>query len=70
MFSKIDVNGPATSDLYAYMKKSKAFETENSKICKNGQVNDIPWNFAKFLLNQKGQVTHYFGPKVHPDEIL
>lgn len=59
MFSKVEVNGVNACDLYKYMK-------ENYKAEKIG---DIQWNFAKFLLNRKGEVIKYFGPKVHPDEL-
>lgn len=67
MFEKIEVNGTNTCDLYKYLKNNNTFKTENQKICKNNQVDDIPWNFAKFLLNKNGEVIRYFGPKVHPD---
>jgi len=29
---------------------------------KTGQADVIPWNFAKFIVNNKGQVTHFFKP--------
>jgi glutathione peroxidase len=36
--------------------------------------NDQPpsWNFSKYLLNEQGELTHYFGPSVSPlsEEVL
>lgn len=70
MFSKIDVNEPGTHPLYQYLKNNKVFKHANELICKNEAIEDIPWNFAKFLVDKHGKVTHYYGPKVHPDNIV
>ncbi len=39
---------------------------------KNGWNKKAPkWNFSKYLINEKGQLTHYFDPSVSPsDEIF
>ena len=57
MMRKIDVNGPATHPLYAYLKAAKKglLGTEAVK-----------WNFTKFLVDRKGQVTGRFAPTVEP----
>jgi glutathione peroxidase len=52
MFSKIDVNGPATHPVYQYLK------TNQSQL-----EGDIHWNFAKFLVDGNGKVVRYFHPK-------
>ena len=62
MFSKINVNGPNAHPFYNFLKT-------NSSLNKGGKSEDIPWNFAKFVLDRNGEVVEYFGPKVHPDEI-
>ena len=62
MFSKIFVNGPNAHPFYTFLKS-------NSSLNKDGKSEEIPWNFAKFVLDRHGQVVDYFGPKVHPDEI-
>ena len=31
---------------------------------------DIPWNFAKFLCNDKGKVVSYHSPKTEPLELV
>lgn len=69
MFSKIEVNGPNTHEFYRYLKNNEVYKSQNLPICKEGKVENIPWNFAKFLVNKEGKVTGYYGPKVHPDEI-
>jgi glutathione peroxidase len=57
MMRKIDVNGPQTHPLYAWLKKQKkgVLGTESVK-----------WNFTKFLVDRKGQVTGRFAPNVEP----
>ena len=57
MMRKIDVNGPQTHPLYAYLKKARkgVLGTEGVK-----------WNFTKFLVDRKGQVTGRFAPNVEP----
>lgn len=35
----------------------------------NGWNNHAPdWNFSKYIINEKGMLTHYFGPSVSPLE--
>lgn len=59
MFSKIEVNGDGACDLYKFLKSAAPDEEGNQ---------DIPWNFAKFLVDRSGNVTR-FGPQVTPEEI-
>ena len=36
---------------------------------KNGWNNHAPdWNFGKYLINEEGILTHYFGPSISPKE--
>jgi len=60
MFAKIDVNGPETSPVYAFLKAGNPDEEGNE---------DIAWNFTKFLVGRDGQVIQRFGPQVTPEEI-
>lgn len=69
MLSKIDVNGSNTHELYKFLKDNEVFRKGNEPICKEGIVENIPWNFAKFLVNRNGEVTNYYGPKVNPEEL-
>ena len=61
MFSKVEVNGENCHPLYKFLK-------ETGPLNENNTVKDITWNFGKFIVNRHGKVTHYFEPKVHPDE--
>jgi len=56
MFSKIVVKGEGQHPLY------KQLTDKESKF-----GGDIQWNFAKFLVNRKGEVVARFAPNVAPD---
>ncbi|HJW41989.1 MAG TPA: glutathione peroxidase [Rhizomicrobium sp.] len=60
MFAKIDVNGPDTHPLYAFLKGEKAglLWTRN-----------IKWNFTKFLVDRDGKVVDRFSPTTKPQDI-
>lgn len=60
LFSKIDVNGPSTHPLYAYLKKQVKgiLGTEA-----------IKWNFTKFLVNKQGEVVARFAPQDTPESL-
>src|ERR1700712_2509256 len=60
MMKKIDVNGPTTPPLYAYLKKQQkgVLGTEGVK-----------WNFTKFLVDRKGEVVERFAPTVKPEAL-
>ncbi len=60
MFSKIEVNGDNAAPLYKWLKAQQPDEEGNE---------DIPWNFAKFLVNAEGKVVKRFHPKTTPEEI-
>jgi len=60
MFAKIDVNGDREAPLYTMLKSAQPGERETS---------DIAWNFEKFLVDGRGNVTDRFSPMVTPEEI-
>ena len=60
MMRKIDVNGPATHPLYAYLKKSR-----KGLLGSEG----VKWNFTKFLVNRKGEVVSRFAPTDTPQSL-
>ncbi len=64
LFSKIDVNGENTEELFQYLKV-------NSEELYNGDdnVKNIHWNFGKFLLNVNGKVLKYYEPLVKPSDM-
>ena len=60
MFAKVDVNGDNAHPLYRYLKKSAPGLLGSEAI---------KWNFTKFLLNRKGEVTKRYAPATTPDAI-
>ncbi len=60
IFSKIEVNGSSACDLYQMLKTARADEEGNT---------DIPWNFAKFLVDGVGNVVGRFSPQTAPEEL-
>jgi len=58
LFSKIVVKGKEIHPLYDFLTS----EATNPKF-----AGPIPWNFAKFLVNRKGEVIARFDPKTTPD---
>jgi glutathione peroxidase len=57
MMAKVDVNGPRSHPLYAWMKGEKG-----GGILGPG----IKWNFTKFLIDRKGEVAGRFPPTATP----
>ena len=55
LFARLDVNGPAQSPLYAWLKAA--------------HPGDIEWNFAKFLVGRNGQVAARFAPDTQPADL-
>jgi len=65
MFSKIDVNGEFTHELFINLKKSHPYFNIG-----NNQLRSVPWNFTKFLVNTKGEVCNYFSPDTEPNTMI
>ena len=60
LFAKIDVNGPDTHPVYAYLKAA-----EPGLLGSAG----IKWNFTKFLVAKDGRVVKRYAPTTKPDAI-
>jgi glutathione peroxidase len=60
MFAKIDVNGPATAPLYAWLKHEA-----KGLLGSEG----IKWNFTKFLVDRDGKVVDRYAPTTPPKAI-
>jgi glutathione peroxidase len=60
VLAKIDVNGPTTHPLYAYLKHEQKglLGTEA-----------IKWNFTKFLIGRDGEVVERFAPTTKPEDL-
>ena len=74
-FAKIEVNGENAEPLFAYLATEKPFAgfgkgIKNAALKKFSDMNNkqygekayIKWNFTKFLVNRKGEVTARFEP--------
>jgi len=60
MMAKIDVNGPATHPLYAYLKHA-----QKGLLGSEG----VKWNFTKFLIDKKGEPVARFAPLDKPETL-
>ncbi len=60
LFAKVDVNGPGTHPLYAFLKSSEPglLGTEA-----------IKWNFTKFLVGRDGKVIKRYAPQTKPEAL-
>lgn len=58
LFAKIEVNGPNSHEVYKYLRCNSELHDQKKK-----EVKEIPWNFAKFLVNSKGEVVSYHNPR-------
>ncbi|MFF8387172.1 glutathione peroxidase [Streptomyces kanasensis] len=57
MLEKTDVNGPGRHPLYAELTKTADVD---------GEAGDVQWNFEKFLISPRGEVTR-FRPRTEPE---
>lgn len=62
IFSKIEVNGTNCHPVYQYLRQhSELYDP------KTGTSKQIPWNFAKFLVNPQGKVLKFYSSEVKPN---
>lgn len=58
MFEKVNVKGKNQSPVYQWLSSPE----------QNGWCDEVPgWNFCKYMINEQGELTHFFGSKVKPD---
>ncbi|MBD2757816.1 glutathione peroxidase [Spirosoma validum] len=59
MFEKVSVLGEDQSPLYKWLTTKDM----------NGWNDKVPtWNFCKYVVNEKGELTHFFASKVKPED--
>ena len=63
LFSKIDVNGDETHEVYKYLRRNSELWNEDKQT-----MQQIPWNFSKFLVDSDGKVQGYFDTHVTMEE--
>jgi len=61
LFSKVEVNGPETHDVFKYIRANSPLYNQSTN-----QVQYIPWNFTKFLLDKDGKILKMYGPNDKP----
>ena len=64
LFSLVDINGPKTCEVYKFLRLNSPLYDQTK-----GTVNEIPWNFTKFLVNCKGEVVSYHNPYADTQEL-
>ncbi|MDH5183011.1 MAG: glutathione peroxidase [Gammaproteobacteria bacterium] len=60
LYAKVEVNGPNTSPLFAYLKNEARGILGTCKI---------KWNFTKFLVRRDGRVVRRFAPRDKPEDM-
>ncbi|MVM31065.1 redoxin domain-containing protein [Spirosoma sp. HMF4905] len=59
MFEKVSVLGDDQAPLYKWLTTKSM----------NGWNEQVPtWNFCKYVINEKGELTNFFGSKVKPED--
>ncbi|ACT93896.1 glutathione peroxidase [Dyadobacter fermentans DSM 18053] len=59
MFEKVSVTGDDQAPIYKWLSDKDA----------NGWNDKVPtWNFCKYVINEKGELTHFFASKVLPTD--
>ena len=61
LFNKIDVNGPNEDPLYTFLKNVSSVESD---------VEDIEWNFTKFLFKKNSELFKRYDPRVEPSDLI
>ena len=63
--SKVPVNGPDTCEVFRWQRSHSQLYDEKEKLSKQ-----IPWNYAKFLIDgSTGRVIKYVTPVEDPQEL-
>ena len=64
MFSKSDVNGPDTNEVYRYLRRNSRLHDKAK-----GKSTLIPWNFSKFVVSSQYSDMEYFDPSHNTQEL-
>ena len=65
LFSKIEVNGYKCHEVYKFLRSHSELHDQKTRT-----VQEIPWNFSKFLLDGKGNVIGFYPPTVRPLDLI
>lgn len=61
LFSKVDVNGERSCELYKFLRNSNPMQIQDT---------DIKWNFTKFLIDRDGLVISRIQPPEFPARLI
>jgi glutathione peroxidase len=64
LFAKVEVNGENTCPVYQFLRNNSELYNPKRK-----EAREIPWNFAKFIVNREGKVASYHRSNVSPKEL-
>ena len=59
------MNGKNPHELFKYLRCNSSLWDAQKKRAK-----EIPWNFAKFMVNSEGKVLNYYNPRINPLQII
>ena len=59
MFAKVDVNGKEAHPIFKYLKSELG----------GFLIDDIKWNFTKFVIDRNGEPVERFRPTADPEEL-
>ena len=65
IFEKVEVNGKNPHEVFKYLRCNSDLWDTKKKLAK-----EIPWNFAKFMINSEGKVLSYYNPRVNPLQLV
>jgi glutathione peroxidase len=65
IFAKTDVNGENTHEVFKFLRYDSVFHNVITK-----RTEEVPWNFAKFLVDSEGKVVNYYDPQREPLELI
>ena len=55
------MNGANANPLFRFLRTNSRLYNKQ-----NGSVKQLPWNFAKFLVDSNGKVIQYYEPAIDP----
>ena len=63
LFERSDFNGPGSSEVAKFLRlNTPEFKAEKGTYT-------VPWNFAKWIINDKGQVVSFTKPPINPKKL-
>eukprot|EP00744_Colponema_vietnamica_P002110 GILI01003395.1.p2 GENE.GILI01003395.1~~GILI01003395.1.p2 ORF type:complete len:175 (-),score=66.85 GILI01003395.1:319-843(-) len=64
LFSKVDVNGKDAHPVYAFLRLNSSLANPQKTAAAR-----LDWNFAKFLVDRKGQVVNFYKSRTNVSDI-